>query len=380
MNYLRQQLQARLLWKLLISYLGVILVSLVTLILVIEVAIPSAFEQHLNFMQLRLHHSSTEEIDTLRNDLFANYWRVTTSALFISTLAALLSAILVSVFVARRVVTPIYQMKQASQRIADGHYQERVEVAWRDELGELAHSFNRMAETLEQTELMRRHLMADVTHELRTPLTSIKGYMEGLIDGVLPAEAETYQQIYHEADRLGRLVNSLQELSRVEAHAYQLSCRSVGISELIERVAARLRPQFEEKEIRLKLTLPPDLPHVWADEDRLSQVLINLIGNALQYTPSGGEVAVMVAVDTAKLQLTVRDTGIGLAASHLPHVFTRFYRVDKSRSRASGGSGLGLTIAKHLVEAHGGEIWVASEGEGQGCTFGFTLPINLSSG
>jgi histidine kinase len=229
-----------------------------------------------------------------------------------------------------------------------------------------------------------------VTHELRTPLASIKGYMEGMLDGVLPAEPDTYYQIYQEADRLQRLVNDLQELSRVEAGGFELVHRPLAVGELIRQIVARLRPQFEEKEVSLTLNLPPGLPLVRADEDRLNQVLLNLAGNALQYTLSGGAVTITAQIQNLKskiptgytiqnsdeILISIHDTGLGIAAEHLPHLFDRFYRVDKSRSRAGGGSGIGLTIARHLVEAHGGRIWAASEGEGQGSTFSFSLPLS----
>ena len=245
-----------------------------------------------------------------------------------------------------------------------------------DELGQLAERFNQMAEKLHQVESMRRQLIGDVSHELRTPLTAIKGSMEGLMDGVLPATDETYQQIHQEADRLNRLVDDLQELSRVEAGAYELDLRPTQIAPLVETLAKRFRQQFEAKRVGLDLDLPADLPPVLADEHRILQVLTNLTANALQYTPAGGTVTISAARTNGTVQITVRDTGAGIAPEHLSHLFDRFYRVDKSRSRAAGGgSGIGLTIAKYLVEAHGGEIWVESEGKGKGSTFSFTLPV-----
>ena len=244
-----------------------------------------------------------------------------------------------------------------------------------DELDGLALSFNQMAVRLEQTETMRRQLLGDVAHELRTPLTSIKGYMEALIDGVLPANMETYQQVYREADRLQRLVHDLQELSRVEAGAYPLKLQPIAVSTLIAALTARLGRQFEEKGVSLQCDVSADLPRVRVDEDRIGQVLINLVGNALHYTPSGGSVRVVARQQGREIQIAVIDTGIGIPAEHLPHLFTRFYRVDKSRSRAGGGSGIGLTIGKHLVEAHGGRIWVTSAGADHGSTFTFTLPV-----
>jgi histidine kinase len=223
---------------------------------------------------------------------------------------------------------------------------------------------------------MRRELIGNVAHELRTPLSTIKGYMEGLMDGVLSPEPTTYQQVYREADRLQRLVSDLQELSRVEAGAFELDCHPVDMAELIQYTATRLCPQFEEKGVQLNVDLPADLPRVQADEDRINQILINLIGNALQYTPTGGTVTVTAEKHPPELWVTIRDTGIGISAEHLPYLFTRFYRVDKSRSRAGGGSGIGLTITKHLVEAHGGRVWADSEGAGHGSVFGFALPVS----
>jgi histidine kinase len=231
-----------------------------------------------------------------------------------------------------------------------------------------------MAAQLEQMEATRRELIGDVAHELRTPLASIKGSMEGLIDGVLPAEAPTFQQIYREADRLQHLVADLQELSRVEAGAFELNLRRVAVADLVQATLARLGRQFEEKGVALESDIPAGLPPVRADEDRAGQVLLNLVGNALQYTPAGGRVWVSARRQGTEVHIQVSDTGIGIPPEHLPLVFTRFYRVDKSRARAGGGSGIGLTIARHLVEAHGGRIWAESPGPGQGSTFTFTLP------
>jgi len=375
---IKAKMQSRLGWKLMISYVIVIVVGFVILALVAGSVIPATYQHHLE----EPHHAEQH----LTADLLIDFRAAISEALLLSLAATLVSAILVSFFISQRMVTPIRQMMQASRRIATGHYRERVEVASDDELGQLAGSFNQMAATLEQTEAMRRDLIANVTHELYTPLSSIKGYMEALIDGVLPAQLDVYQQVYHEAERLQRLVNDLQKLSRLEAGAFELDHQSLDMAELIEHTGARLRPQFEEKGVSLELTPAPDLPPVLADEDRMSQVLLNLVGNALQYTPSGGRVTITAGLQSTTpkvlnqaagpaLFVTVKDSGIGIPAHHLPHLFTRFYRVDKSRSRVGGGSGIGLTIAKHLVEAHRGHIWAESEGEGQGSLFGFSLPL-----
>ena len=200
--------------------------------------------------------------------------------------------------------------------------------------------------------------------------------MEGLVDGVLPSTPETFDQIHHEADRLSRLVDDLQELSRVEAKAYSLDFRSVAVSNLVLNTIKRLSPQATAKRIGLRSDLPADLPTIQADEDRITQVLVNLVANAIQYTPEGGDVTISAARHTDEIYISVKDTGIGIPPEHIANLFTRFYRVDKSRSRnTGGGSGIGLTIARHLVEAHGGRIWVESMGDGQGSTFSFSLKI-----
>ncbi|HID54345.1 MAG TPA: two-component sensor histidine kinase, partial [Anaerolineae bacterium] len=272
-----------------------------------------------------------------------------------------------------------------SRQIAQGNYGRRVTLPANrpitdlDEMGQLAHSFNQMAVQLEESDTLRRQLIGDVTHELTTPLTVIKGSMEGLIDGVLPPEPETFQQIYYEAARLQRLVTDLQELSRVESGAYELHIQPVDLATLTDSITSHLRRQFDDKGVQLQVHLPPGLLMAEIDPDRISQVLINLIGNALQHTPSGGLVDVTVQRNNNRVLFTIADTGAGIAAEHLPHLFTRFYRVDKSRARASGGSGIGLTIARHLVEAHGGQIWAESAGLGQGSQFTFFLPLTQGS-
>jgi histidine kinase len=230
---------------------------------------------------------------------------------------------------------------------------------------------------------MRKQLLADVSHELRTPLTVIGGYMEGLTDGVLPASAETFEQVRMEASRLSRLVDDLQELSRVEAGSYRLDIHPVKLSDLIATTVKRLSHQFSENQVHLNAlgedaaSLYSDLPLVLADDDRITQVMTNLLANALVYTRSGGEVKILAAKIGSEVQVSVKDNGIGISAENIAHIFDRFYRVDKSRSRAAGGgSGIGLTIAKAIVEAHGGRLWVESSGEDQGSTFIFTLPIS----
>ncbi|HEX9840654.1 MAG TPA: ATP-binding protein, partial [Anaerolineales bacterium] len=360
-----------------------IVVGVTVLIVASQFILPTSFNRHMTGMMGMTNDGmgmgmggqgfgGSDQMAQLYVDFRASF----NEALTYAALAAMIVAIALSLFFSRSVIAPVRAMSLASQRIADGRYDERVQVRGADELAHLAMRFNQMAEKLDQVESMRRRLIGDVSHELRTPLTAIKGSMEGLMDGVLPATQETYQQIHAEADRLNRLVDDLQELSRVEAHAYELEIRSLDASSLVRTVTKRLTPQAESKHIRMDIELAPGLPRVLADEDRVVQVLTNLTGNALQYTPENGKVTISARRINHEIQISVRDTGIGIPPEPLSHIFDRFYRVDTSRSRhAGGGSGIGLTIARALVEAHGGRIWAESAGEGQGSTFGFTIPV-----
>jgi histidine kinase len=279
-------------------------------------------------------------------------------ALLLSSLAAIVAAAGVSIVMTRRIVRPVRQLAAASHRLADGHYGERVPARGGDELAELAASFNTMADALEQTETRRRELLGDVAHELRTPLAAIGGYMEGLTDERLAPDPEIFLRVSRDVARLQRIVSDLEELSRLEAGALSLD-----------------RGQAEDKGLSLEERVDSGLPAARADPDRVQQVLLNLIGNAIQYTPAAGRIMVSAQSRAGALEVRVADTGIGIALEHLPHVFERFYRVDRSRARAGGGSGLGLTIARHIIEAHGGRIWAESPGPGLGSTFAFTLPL-----
>ena len=370
MKYIREHLGA----KLFLANLVVILVGIGILAITIQVTIPSAFNRHMAGMMTNGVGMGQGQGQGLGKTLFENFRASMFESLGYAVTASVIAALLVSFFISRRIVAPVRTLTNASQHIAEGHYAERVQVSGSDEIAQLAARFNKMTTQLEQVESMRRQLIGDVAHELRTPLTSIKGYMEGLIDGVLPSTPETFDQIHHEADRLSRLVDDLQELSRVEAKAYPLDFRSLTVPNLVQTTLKRLSPQATAKRISLRSSLPADLPHILADEDRITQVLVNLVANAIQYTPEDGEVTISAARHEDEIHISVKDTGIGIPPEFLANLFTRFYRVDKSRSRnAGGGSGIGLTIAKHLVEAHGGRIWAESTGEGQGSTFSFSL-------
>jgi histidine kinase len=377
--------------KLFLSYLLVIIAGGVVLALTTKITAPTAFQRHLGMMQgsgeggmMGMMDGNGENNSGLRRgqgsgfagELYKNFQQSFSEALTWAALAAGVVALLLSLYLSQRVVRPVRAMMNVSQRIANGDYNERVLERGTDELSQLAQSFNQMAAQLKHTEDLRRQLIGDVAHELRTPLTSIKGSLEGLIDGVLPPSSKTYHQLLQETERLNRLVSDLQELSRVEAGAYGLDLQPVEMGSLVKTVVKRLGRGFEDKNVKLTLDIPDGLPKISVDPDRIIQVLTNLLSNALRYTPSGGEVALGILLHDNHIQVVVRDTGIGIPPEHLPHIFTRFYRVDKSRSRQAGGSGIGLTIAKHLVEAHEGKIWAESQGGDQGSIFFFTLPLS----
>ncbi len=228
---------------------------------------------------------------------------------------------------------------------------------------------------LRRLEKVRQDFVANVSHELRTPLSSIKGYSETLMDGVSKAEErqEFLGIIYRESDRLAKLIDDLLDLSKIESGKMAMVFMPVGIAPVAKRSAGVLEKSARDKSIKVEFNIPEGLPKVMADENRLSQVFLNLLDNAVKYTPEGGSVKVSVFPQDKYLQVDVTDTGVGIPESDLPRVFERFYRVDKARSRQLGGTGLGLSIVKHIVQSHGGQVWVKSE-PGCGSTFSFTIP------
>jgi signal transduction histidine kinase len=256
--------------------------------------------------------------------------------------------------------------------MARGDLTQRVKVTSSDEIAELGNAFNTMASSLARTDQLRRNLVADVAHELRTPLTSVLGSLEAMRDGVAEPTPEFLASAYEEGLLLKRLVNDLQELSLAEAGQFHLDRQPVALLGVVEGAAHALANQAQAKEIAIPITVPSDLI-ADVDSERIGQVLRNLLTNAIAFTPVYGRVEISAHPSDDWVQVSVKDTGVGIAAEDLPFVFERFYRADKSRTRATGGAGLGLAIAKQWVEAHGGKIQVESE-LGRGTTFTFTLP------
>jgi signal transduction histidine kinase len=296
------------------------------------------------------------------------------TALVVAVAAAGLAAIVVSVVLSARLSGPIARLAAASGRIAESGYAERVPVTSSDEIGDLAGSFNRMADSLESTERRRLQLVGDVAHELRTPLATIDGYLQGLEDGVIRPSDPTWNLLRGETARLSRLVNDLQELWRAEARQVRLSFTDVDIAELLRDLDQRFRARAQERSVTVRLELQATDRVVRADRERLDQVLDNLVANAIRYSPGGGAVLLQAVTARDEIVVAVTDQGPGLTAEQCERVFERFYRVDPSRSRALGGSGIGLAIARALTDAMGGRIWAESAGPGRGSTFRVALP------
>jgi signal transduction histidine kinase len=371
---MEQRIRGGLRGKIFLAHLLVIAVGVVTLFVATIGIAPTLFDRLMTTMMGPNELSMGGMMLGMAETTAQAFRAAMLQALLLSAGAAILAAVAVSLFVSARIVTPLQRLLAASRRIASGHYAERVPATQTDELGALAAQFNTMAAELEAAERRRVALIGDVAHELRTPLATIEGYTEGLLDGVVEPGPETWALLHDEVGRLRRLVQDLQELSRAEARQLLLHRRPCPPAELVEQAVARIAQQFAEKDISLSTAVPSGLPAVQADADRITQVLINLLGNALRYTLPGGTVQISAEQRDGAVEFHVADSGIGIAPEHLPHLFERFYRVDKARSRALGGSGIGLTIAAALVKAHGGRIWAHSAGLGQGATFSFTLP------
>lgn len=289
--------------------------------------------------------------------------------------AAAALAMIVTWLLSRRIVGPVEALTGAARRMERGDWSARVAVRSKDEFGDLSHAFNSMADSLSRNEALRRQLVTDVAHELRTPLTNLRAQLEAIEDGIVPADAGALRSLHEETLLLSRLVEDLQDLSLAEAGRLRLDRSPVAPREALEAAAASFRARCDERGIALRVETPAEgTPAVSADAARLAQILRNLLANAITHTFEAGAVTLAASREGASVRFVVRDTGEGIAPEHLAHVFDRFYRADASRSRATGGAGLGLPIVKQLVEAHGGTVAIESE-PGRGTAISFTLPL-----
>ena len=297
-------------------------------------------------------------------------------ALGIALAVAVLVALAVSLVLTRRIGASLAALTAAARQVAGGRFAARVPTPdMGREFDELAQAFNQMAARLEESETLRHRLLADVAHEVRTPVATLNAHLEGLEDGVVEAGPETFAVLRAQSARLTRLAEDLAAVTRAESGELTLALAPTEPGELLRLAHLAARDRADAAGVELLLAAHPDLPRVEADPERMAQVLGNLVDNALRHTPAGGRVTLAGRRDGDRVRLTVSDTGEGIAAEHLPHVFERFYRADTARDRASGGSGIGLAITRALVEAHGGSVSATSAGTGAGATFTVTLPV-----
>lgn len=286
----------------------------------------------------------------------------------------LVAGLILGAVISRQLSHPLTRLTDATRTIANGDLTVRVPEQYPGEFGTLAVSFNAMAKTLESADELRRNMTADVAHELRTPLSVIRGKLEGVLDGVYPPTEEHLTPILEEAEILTQLVEDLRVIALAEAGQLPVENRAFDITDLLRDAEVNFTPQANDQGITLKVDAPPALSYVYADWRRVSQILGNLMTNALRHTPEGGSIVLSALQRDAFVQITVRDTGTGIAAGDIPYVFERFWRGEKSRNRQSGGSGLGLAIVKQLVELQDGIIWVESD-QDAGTAITFTLPV-----
>lgn len=305
--------------------------------------------------------------------------------ILIAGLGIALAVLLFSLFMARHLTRPLVSLTQAAEAVKAGNYDQRVEQPRsEDEVGKLALTFNAMADKiaadlneLREQEKLRRDLIANIAHDLLTPLTAIQGYSEAIADDVITSSEqrhESAQLIGREVQRLRRLVSDMQNMTSLEAGRAPLEMAPLNLHDLVEETLAVIAPECEQAEIALVNTIAPATPAALADSDRITQVLLNLLDNARRHTPPGGQITLGANVEPTRLLVWISDTGVGIDQKELPHIFERFYRVDRSRNASSGGSGLGLAIIKAIITAHGGSVWAQST-PGQGTTVFFTLPF-----
>lgn len=297
--------------------------------------------------------------------------------ILLSGLIAMILALLLAVIFSRNITRPIRELTAATQVVSGGKLAHEVPVRSRDEMGQLAASFNRMSADLARSLNLRRQMTADIAHELRTPISIILGHAEAVHDKVLPPSIETFEIIREETERLEHLVDDLRILSMADAGELKLSLRPYAPQKLLADAQKIYSHQAGQKKISLQIKAATDLPEIEMDPERMREVFSNIIENALRYTPQNGHITLSANLIEGAIQMSARDTGPGVATEELDRIFERFYRAETSRARDKGGSGLGFAIAKSIVERHGGRIWAESK-PGEGLTVVIELPLSAS--
>jgi two-component system OmpR family sensor kinase/two-component system sensor histidine kinase BaeS len=296
--------------------------------------------------------------------------------LLVGALLAGVLGVLLGLAFSRSLTAPLQRLATAARAMASRDFTQRVQVHGGAEVADVAQAFNEMAATLAEAEQLRKNLMADVAHELRTPLSVLQGNLQAILDGVYDLDKAEIAHLYDQTRLLSRLVDDLRELALADAGQLHMSLQPADVGKLLRAAYDSLAPAAEAQGIALSVHTADDLPLVYADPDRVAQVLHNLLDNALRHTATSGSITLSASSAGKLVEITVADTGEGIAPAELPHVFDRFWRADRSRSqrgRWAGGSGLGLSIAQSLIKAQGGRIWAESQ-QGRGATFHFTLP------
>ena len=367
----------RLRLRLIASQFAVVVAGVVTMLIVLRSFIPAQLTVIIaaQLNRLDLPPALYAGVET---DLINSINQVVLIALGIAALTAFLVGILSSLLIWFIIITPIRNMASSSQRIANGRYDERVDVPKQagEAMQSLATNFNQMAQSLESVEVQRVRLMGNVTHELRTPLSSLSGYVEGLADGVFEPNEKLLGSMQNQIGRMKRLIDDTQFLSKAESGAVELRLTAVNLTDVANQVIFQLTPNRLAKEQTIMFDEPAADIYAQADYDRLIQILTNLLSNAIQYTPTKGKISIYTLAENDRAKIVIRDSGIGIPAESLPYIFERFYRVDESRSREHGGSGVGLTISRHLARGMGGELTLESEGDGKGSQAIVTLKLS----
>ncbi|MDA8439836.1 MAG: ATP-binding protein [Propionibacterium sp.] len=373
------RLRGRRSWSLAVRLMvaqGLVLVAgILTAALVAQIVGPPLFHYHLLAAGQTVTSGELVHIERA-------YASATTLTLLAALFIAAVAAVGVTWYVTTRLTAPLTVLAEAAGRLSQGDYDVRIPTLDAGpEFDVLATSLNDAAHRLQTTEVTRRRLLADLAHELRTPLATTTAYLDALDDGVATWDADTSRVLRASTTRLSRLADDMAMVSRAEEHRIELHRGPLDPAELLDAAAASARPGYADKGVRL-IVEPvrsagrrPARPRLEADQERLEQVLGNLLTNALRHTPAGGTVTLAAREDDGVVRITVTDTGEGIPPGQLPHVFERFYRGDAARTRDSGGSGIGLTIARGIATAHGGTLIAHSDGPGMGAVFELTLPL-----
>ncbi|KMO72883.1 MAG: HAMP domain-containing histidine kinase [Mycolicibacterium rufum] len=358
--------------RLLLAQTLVLIAGGVTTWVVASLVGPPLFREHLH--RAGIAHDSNEQFHAEQA-----YQYATALSIAVAITVAALTAFIVTAVLSRRLQHSVAEVAAAASSVAEGHYDIRVAPPrLGDEFDELAGAFNRMAQRLQAVETTRRQLFGDLAHEIRTPVAVLEAYLEALEDGVKTLDQPTVAMLREQTGRLVRFAADAAALAQAEEARAAIAPGWVDAGEVAQAAAAAIADRYAAKNVTLSTRIDRTV-QLWADRQRLAQVLGNLLDNALRHTPAGGLVTVELTHTAGEVMFTVADNGDGIAAEHVPHVFERFYRADSARARNHGGSGIGLAIVKALTEAHGGHVSVASRGPGQGTTFTVTVPVFTST-